>query len=264
MVHDECYHKIMASYGKWSARAAQATAKCRKEKGIVRKTKQGENIKRWGEEKWVDEKGRPCGSGKKGETVKCRPSKKINDKTPVTWSEMSPGQKEKAVSEKRKVGMGRKASPIRRSSPKGKISPVRSPKRKSSPVRSPKGKWSEKYKRSIDCKNPKGFSQRAHCQSKLKRATSPKGSMESKPLYKPFPSKSGNSKYSVYVESKTGGKKLIHFGDKRYEQYHDKLGHYTSLDHKDPERRKSYRDRHKHDKLNDKNSAGYWAWRCLW
>ncbi len=28
--------------------------------------------------------------------------------------------------------------------------------------------WSEKYKRSIDCKNPKGFSQRAHCQGKKK------------------------------------------------------------------------------------------------
>ena len=26
--------------------------------------------------------------------------------------------------------------------------------------------WSEKYKRSIDCDNPKGFSQRAHCQGK--------------------------------------------------------------------------------------------------
>lgn len=30
-------------------------------------------------------------------------------------------------------------------------------------------KWSEKYKKSIDCKNPKGFSQRAHCQGKKKK-----------------------------------------------------------------------------------------------
>jgi len=30
-------------------------------------------------------------------------------------------------------------------------------------------KWSEKYKRSIDCNNPKGFSQRAHCQGRKKR-----------------------------------------------------------------------------------------------
>jgi len=30
-------------------------------------------------------------------------------------------------------------------------------------------KWSEKYKKSIDCNNPKGFSQRAHCQGRKKR-----------------------------------------------------------------------------------------------
>ena len=32
-------------------------------------------------------------------------------------------------------------------------------------------KWSEKYKKSIDCNNPKGFSQRAHCQGKKKEET---------------------------------------------------------------------------------------------
>ena len=30
-------------------------------------------------------------------------------------------------------------------------------------------KWSAAYKRSVDCKHPKGFSQRAHCQGKRKR-----------------------------------------------------------------------------------------------
>jgi len=29
-------------------------------------------------------------------------------------------------------------------------------------------KWSQKYKRSIDCNNPKGFSQKAHCQGREK------------------------------------------------------------------------------------------------
>ena len=28
--------------------------------------------------------------------------------------------------------------------------------------------WSEKYKRSIDCSNPKGFSQKAHCAGRNK------------------------------------------------------------------------------------------------
>jgi hypothetical protein len=30
-------------------------------------------------------------------------------------------------------------------------------------------KWSEKYKKSIDCNNPRGFSQRAHCQGRKKK-----------------------------------------------------------------------------------------------
>ena len=29
--------------------------------------------------------------------------------------------------------------------------------------------WSDKYKKSIDCDNPKGFSQKSHCQGKKKK-----------------------------------------------------------------------------------------------
>ena len=32
-------------------------------------------------------------------------------------------------------------------------------------------KWSEEYKKSIDCSNPKGFSQKAHCQGRKKKET---------------------------------------------------------------------------------------------
>ena len=39
-------------------------------------------------------------------------------------------------------------------------------------------------------------------------------------LYLPFKYKgNGNFKYSVYVMSDKGNKKLIHFGDNRYEDY---------------------------------------------
>lgn len=31
-------------------------------------------------------------------------------------------------------------------------------------------KWSEKYKRSINCSNPKGFSQKSHCAGRKKHA----------------------------------------------------------------------------------------------
>ena len=30
-------------------------------------------------------------------------------------------------------------------------------------------KWSAKYKKSIDCNNPKGFSQKAHCAGRKKK-----------------------------------------------------------------------------------------------
>ena len=31
-----------------------------------------------------------------------------------------------------------------------------------------KEKWSDKYKKSIDCSNPKGFSQKSHCAGRKK------------------------------------------------------------------------------------------------
>ena len=35
---------------------------------------------------------------------------------------------------------------------------------------------------------------------------------DNKPLYKPFKSKIAGKKFSVYVKSASGGKRLIHFG----------------------------------------------------
>ena len=39
--------------------------------------------------------------------------------------------------------------------------------------------WSQKYKKSIDCNNPKGFSQKAHCAGRKKRESK----MDIKGLY---------------------------------------------------------------------------------
>ncbi len=80
----------------------------------VRKTAKGAALKRWFKEKWKDEKGNVCGSSKNKKTKKCRPSKKVSKKTPRTWGSMSKSQKAKAVREKKKVGMGRRTSPIRK------------------------------------------------------------------------------------------------------------------------------------------------------
>lgn len=46
-------------------------------------------------------------------------------------------------------------------------------------------KWSEKYKKSIDCNNPKGFSQRAHCQGRKKRDTKESTGADSAGAFEP-------------------------------------------------------------------------------
>jgi len=85
--------------------------------------------------------------------------------------------------------------------------------------------------------------------------------MDNKPLYKPFKSKAKNKKFSVYV-MKDGKKKLIHYGDSRYEDF---------TQHKDKERRKSYllrakgiRNKKGELTYKDKNSANYWSVKTLW
>jgi|TARA_R110000803_G_scaffold33008_1_gene72395 hypothetical protein len=80
-------------------------------------------------------------------------------------------------------------------------------------------------------------------------------------LYKPFKSKVLNKKFSVYV-MKEGKKRLIHFGDSRYEDFRQ---------HKDEKRRKSYLARAKGIKnkkgeltWKDKNTPNYWSVHYLW
>ena len=80
----------------------------------VRKTKKVASLQRWFKEKWTDEKGNVCGSTKNKKTKKCRPSKRVSGKTPKTWKEMSPAEKKKAVAEKKRVGMGKKTSSLKR------------------------------------------------------------------------------------------------------------------------------------------------------
>lgn len=86
---------------------------------------------------------------------------------------------------------------------------------------------------------------------------------KNKTLYKPFVSTAKNKKYSVYVRGPNGRPKLIHFGDSRYGQFRDKIGHYRHLDHGDKKRRANYHARHGSDGGN-RNSAKYWSHRVLW
>ena len=86
--------------------------------------------------------------------------------------------------------------------------------------------------------------------------------MENKKLYIPFVSKAKNKKYSVRIKTDEGKTKLIHFGDSRMQQFKDKLGHYSDLDHGDKERRKRYYSRH--GKATSKDTAKYWSHKILW
>lgn len=87
----------------------------------VRKTQAGLDLKRWFKEGWKDEKGNPCGSSKNKKTKKCRPTKRVSSKTPVTWKGVGK-RKKSVVAEKKRVGMGRRTSSIRKrkKSKKGK------------------------------------------------------------------------------------------------------------------------------------------------
>mgnify|MGYP003666872040 FL=1 len=86
---------------------------------------------------------------------------------------------------------------------------------------------------------------------------------ENKELYKPFVSKAKNKKFSVYV-MKDGKKRLIHYGDTRFEDY-------TQQNPKDEKRRSAYLARAKGIKNKKgeltwklKDSPNYWSVRTLW
>jgi hypothetical protein len=72
------------------------------------------------------------------------------------------------------------------------------------------------------------------------------------------PSTRKNKKYDVFEDDKY----LLSFGDKRYQQYYDKIGFYSHLNHLDNERKKRYYARH--GKTNNKKSAKYWSNKYLW
>jgi hypothetical protein len=75
-------------------------------------------------------------------------------------------------------------------------------------------------------------------------------------LYTPFKSKLKNKKYSVYVLSKAGNQKNIHFGSASHEHYHDKLGNVSHLNHNDKKYRALYYKRHKRHATRTPRSIG--------
>lgn len=75
-------------------------------------------------------------------------------------------------------------------------------------------------------------------------------------LYYLYKSSNKNKKFDIYIENpKTGRIKKISFGAVGYEDY---------TIHKDKDRRTRYRTRHKHDKIDDPMSPGFWSYWILW
>lgn len=77
---------------------------------MVRKTEKGASLKRWFKEKWTDEKGNVCGSAGNKNVKACRPSVRVSADSPKPWGQMTPGEKTKVISAKKKVGMGARRS----------------------------------------------------------------------------------------------------------------------------------------------------------
>jgi len=85
--------------------------------------------------------------------------------------------------------------------------------------------WSDKYKKSIDCNNPKGFSQRAHCQGKKKVSEETKYDRYDKEK-KQFAKSDRKMKFGKFVGKAKEAKDRLRPGEvKRYDK---KLGRYVS------------------------------------
>ena len=85
--------------------------------------------------------------------------------------------------------------------------------------------WSDKYKKSIDCNNPKGFSQKAHCQGKKKVSESTKYDKYDKEK-KQFAKADQRMKFGkFYAKAKETRDRLRPGEVKRYDK---KLGRYVS------------------------------------
>ena len=147
-------------------------------------------LKRWFAEEWVTSDGKPCGTPDR-KLKKCRPKYRINEGTPVTWSEMSPSQKRKAISEKNQVGMGKRAGAIKK-----KMSSPTKKTKKSSPTK--------KTKKSSPTKKKKTSSNNEGEPVPADPALYAKAKAKAKRVYKIWPSAYGSA-YLVSEYKRMGG-----------------------------------------------------------
>ena len=86
--------------------------------------------------------------------------------------------------------------------------------------------WSDKYKKSIDCNNPKGFSQRAHCQGRKKKVSEETKYDRYDKEKKQFAKADRKMKFGKFVGKAREARDRLRPGEvKRYDK---KLGRYVS------------------------------------
>ena len=86
--------------------------------------------------------------------------------------------------------------------------------------------WSDKYKKSIDCSNPKGFSQRAHCQGRKKKVSEETKYDRYDKEKKQFAKADRKMKFGKFYDKAKEAKNRLRPGEvKRYDK---KLGRYVS------------------------------------
>ena len=86
--------------------------------------------------------------------------------------------------------------------------------------------WSDKYKKSIDCNNPKGFSQRAHCQGRKKKVSEETKYDRYDKEKKQFAKADRRMKFGKFYGKAKEAKDRLRPGEvKRYDK---KLGRYVS------------------------------------
>tara|TARA_Y100001938_G_C7881815_1_gene325386 strand:- start:339 stop:581 length:243 start_codon:yes stop_codon:yes gene_type:complete len=75
--------------------------------------------------------------------------------------------------------------------------------------------------------------------------------------YKPVKSTRKDKKYMILTDSG-----IVHFGQKGYSQFKDKIGLYSDLDNNDPNRKRLYYARH--GRKAKKDSAKFFSHKYLW
>ena len=170
-------YKIEKNTNKKSKKSKKINKSTKKSRKSVKKSNKN-NLTRWFNEKWVNvckkKSGKYVPCGRKKSSMKkypyCRPLHRINSGTPMTVGEI----KKKYGSKKLKEMCKRKNSKRDKKSMTYVKKTIKKSKNKKSKKKSKKSKkskkWSKKYKKSINCKKPKGFSQKQYCKYGRKKS----------------------------------------------------------------------------------------------